>query len=220
MRKLILLLIILYPFSVYSLEKTKEEKVAKYIIQNIQKDYVTCYSFYKVGAEVFKKAKKDKEIIKGLEKSADVTLKFNYDLGEVLSEFFNIGLNFKKALSSFKVEINEDALSGFLDIKAGKGIWREYLFESGTLGAIFNKDEIIYGTIGIHPHETTHNKITSDIIIKNFINNPKIIGIGETGLDFYYKNSDKEDQITSFKEHIEASIKTNCPLIIHSRDAE
>ena len=61
MKKLILLLIILYPFSVYSLEKTKEEKVAKYIIQNIQKDYVTCYSFYKVGAEVFKK---DKEIIK------------------------------------------------------------------------------------------------------------------------------------------------------------
>ena len=85
MKKLILLLIILYPFSVHSLEKTKEEKVAKYIIQNIQKDYVTCYSFYKVGAEVFKKAKKDKEMIKGLEKSADVTLKFNYDLGEVLN---------------------------------------------------------------------------------------------------------------------------------------
>ena len=84
MKKLILLLIILYPFSAYSLEKTKEEKVAKYIIQNIQKDYVTCYSFYKVGAEVFKKAKKNKEMIKSLEKSADITLKFNYDLGEVL----------------------------------------------------------------------------------------------------------------------------------------
>ena len=85
MKKLIILLIILYPFSAHSLEKTKEEKVAKYIIQNIQKDYVTCYSFYKVGAEVFKKAKKNKEMIKGLEKSADVTLKFNYDLGEVLN---------------------------------------------------------------------------------------------------------------------------------------
>ena len=42
-----------------------------------------------------------------------------------------------------KVEINEDIFSGFLDIKAGKGTWREYLFESGTLGALFNKDEII-----------------------------------------------------------------------------
>ena len=84
MKILTLLLIILYPFSAYSIEKTKEEKVAKYIIQNIQKDYVACYSFYKVGTEIFKKTKKNKEMIKGLEKSADVTLKFNYDLGEVL----------------------------------------------------------------------------------------------------------------------------------------
>ena len=85
---------------------------------------------------------------------------------------------------------------------------------------IIQKDEMIYGTIGIHPHETTKNKITSDIIVKNITKNKKIIGIGETGLDFYYNNSDKNDQINSFKEHIEASIKTNSPLIIHSRDAE
>ena len=85
---------------------------------------------------------------------------------------------------------------------------------------IIQKDEMIYGTIGIHPHETTKNKITSDIIVKNITENEKIIGIGETGLDFYYNNSDKNDQIKSFKEHIEASIKTNSPLIIHSRDAE
>ena len=85
---------------------------------------------------------------------------------------------------------------------------------------IIQKDEMIYGTIGIHPHETTKNKITSNIIVKNITENEKIIGIGETGLDFYYNNSDKNDQIISFKEHIEASIKTNSPLIIHSRDAE
>ena len=85
---------------------------------------------------------------------------------------------------------------------------------------IIEEDEIIYGTIGIHPHETTDNKITSDFIVKNLNDNAKIIGIGETGLDFYYNNSDKDDQIVSFKEHIEASIKTNTPLIIHSRDAE
>jgi len=85
---------------------------------------------------------------------------------------------------------------------------------------IIQKDEMIYGTIGIHPHESTKNKITSDFIIENITTIKKIIGIGETGLDFYYNNSDKEDQIISFKEHIEASIKTNTPLIIHSRDAE
>ncbi|MDB3894278.1 TatD family hydrolase [Candidatus Pelagibacter sp.] len=85
---------------------------------------------------------------------------------------------------------------------------------------IIEEDEIIYGTIGIHPHETTDNKITSDFIVKNLNDNAKIIGIGETGLDFYYNNSDKDDQIVSFKEHIEASLKTNTPLIIHSRVAE
>ena len=85
---------------------------------------------------------------------------------------------------------------------------------------IINEDEMIYGTIGIHPHETIDNKITSDYIIKSFNENPKIIGIGETGLDFFYNNSDKDNQINSFKTHIEAAIKTNSPLIIHSREAE
>ena len=85
---------------------------------------------------------------------------------------------------------------------------------------IIKEDEMIYGTIGIHPHETTENKITSEIIVKGLTSNLKIIGIGETGLDFYYNNSDKNDQIISFKQHIEASIKTNVPLIIHSRAAE
>ena len=85
---------------------------------------------------------------------------------------------------------------------------------------IVNRDEMIYGTIGIHPHETHNNIVTSEIIFKNFSENPKIIGIGETGLDFYYNNSEKDIQIKSFYQHIEASVKANVPLIIHSRNAE
>ena len=85
---------------------------------------------------------------------------------------------------------------------------------------ILHKDEMIYGTFGIHPHETNNDAIKSDIIVNNLKDNPKIIGIGETGLDFYYNNSDKDKQIDSFKEHIDASIKTKVPLIVHSRDAE
>ena len=84
MKQFFILIFFFFPLTLFSSEKTKEEKVAKYIIENIQKDYVTCYSFYKVGAESFKQAGKEKHIIEGLEKSADVTLKFNYDLGEVL----------------------------------------------------------------------------------------------------------------------------------------
>ncbi len=85
---------------------------------------------------------------------------------------------------------------------------------------IVNKDDIIFGTIGIHPHETDRNKINSEFFIKNLSENKKIIGIGETGLDFYYNNSDRDKQIESFKIHIEAALKANIPLIIHSRNAE
>mgnify|MGYP001180067781 CR=1 FL=1 len=85
---------------------------------------------------------------------------------------------------------------------------------------VINKDEIIYGTFGIHPHETKNNLITSDLIIEKIKINKKIIGIGETGLDFYYNNSKKNEQINSFEQHIKASIDLDIPLIIHSREAE
>ncbi|WP_435149733.1 TatD family hydrolase [Candidatus Pelagibacter bacterium nBUS_32] len=85
---------------------------------------------------------------------------------------------------------------------------------------IINIDEMIYGTIGIHPHESDDQQITSDFIVEKLNQNPKIIGIGETGLDFFYNNSKKDKQISSFKNHIEASIKANVPVIIHSRNAE
>jgi len=85
---------------------------------------------------------------------------------------------------------------------------------------IITKDDMIYGTVGIHPHETKNYKIDKNTIIKNFTNIPKIIGVGETGLDFFYDNSDRERQIESFRTHIEASIKTCSPLVVHSRNAE
>ena len=94
-------------------------------------------------------------------------------------------------------------------------------FESfSRIRNIVNKDEMIFGTIGIHPHETDKDKITSNFIFENLEKNPKIIGIGETGLDFYYKNSNKENQVKSFRTHIESAIKSNIPVIIHSREAE
>jgi len=85
---------------------------------------------------------------------------------------------------------------------------------------LVKKDQMIYGTFGIHPHEANTNSISKDQIIKNISKNHKIIGVGETGLDFHYNNSDKNSQITSFEEHILASIELNKPIIIHSRNAE
>ena len=85
---------------------------------------------------------------------------------------------------------------------------------------ILEIDEMIYGSIGIHPHESSKDIINSEYIIDNAKKYEKIIGIGETGLDFYYENSKKNDQIDSFIKHIEASITLNYPLIVHSRSAE
>ena len=85
---------------------------------------------------------------------------------------------------------------------------------------IINKDKIIYGTFGIHPHEAKNNKVTAQLIISEVKKNKKIIGIGETGLDFFYNHSDKIDQISSLEEHINASVELGIPLIIHSRNAE
>jgi TatD DNase family protein len=89
-----------------------------------------------------------------------------------------------------------------------------------NIKAIIEKDEMIYGTYGIHPHEAKNNQVDKQTIIRSVNENVKIIGIGETGLDFFYNYSDRERQISSFIEHIEASIELNKPIIIHSRDAE
>ena len=81
-------------------------------------------------------------------------------------------------------------------------------------------DSIIYGTFGIHPHETDKELLSKKEIINKIKNNIKIIGVGESGLDFYYNNSNKRNQILSFKNHIEAALDLNIPIIVHSRNAE
>ena len=85
---------------------------------------------------------------------------------------------------------------------------------------IIKIDPIIYGTFGIHPHESENDIVEVDQIVSNVNKDKKIIGIGETGLDFFYEYSNKDKQIVSFKKHIEAALILNKPLIIHSRNAE
>jgi len=86
---------------------------------------------------------------------------------------------------------------------------------------IVKKYKNIYGTLGIHPHESKNFTYISSQEIKNlYNNNKKIIGIGETGLDFYYKNSEKSLQKKLFIEHIDAAIDLDLPVIVHTRNAE
>jgi len=86
---------------------------------------------------------------------------------------------------------------------------------------IVEKYKNIYGTFGIHPHESNkYTNIDSKFIFKLKNKYKKIIGIGETGLDFYYNHSDKKIQKKSFVEHISAASQLNIPVIVHSRSAE
>ena len=80
--------------------------------------------------------------------------------------------------------------------------------------------EDVYTSIGIHPHDS--NQMNKDIYnnILKLSSHNKVIGIGETGLDYFYNNSKKNLQIDSFLQHIKISQFTNLPLIIHMRDAE
>ena len=86
---------------------------------------------------------------------------------------------------------------------------------------IISNNKCVYGSYGIHPHEAKNHQFINSMDIINKINlNKKIIGIGESGLDFYYNYSEKKDQIKCFEEHIIAAQKTQLPLIVHTRNAE
>ena len=86
---------------------------------------------------------------------------------------------------------------------------------------IIDEYKNIYGTYGIHPHETkNYLSLDSTGIIKKANLNKKIIGIGETGLDFYYDYSDRKIQKKLFIEHIKAAQFLDLPLIVHTRSAE
>jgi len=79
----------------------------------------------------------------------------------------------------------------------------------------------VFGTYGIHPHETkNYTSLSHEQIIKKTTLSDKIIGIGETGLDFYYDHSDRSIQKKLFIEHIRAAQTLNLPLIVHTRAAE
>ncbi|MBS41403.1 MAG: LuxR family transcriptional regulator [Rhodospirillales bacterium] len=82
------------------------------------------------------------------------------------------------------------------------------------------KDPRIFCSVGTHPH---HVEEEVEVTVENLTQaaeNPKVIGIGETGLDFYYQHSSRKEQEKSFRTHIEASRITQLPLIVHSRDAD
>ncbi|NIJ39748.1 TatD DNase family protein [Parvibaculum indicum] len=78
----------------------------------------------------------------------------------------------------------------------------------------------VYCTVGIHPHEAEDEPEISAARLIELAQHPKVVGIGETGLDFFYEHSPREAQETAFRAHIAASRETGLPLIVHTRDAD
>ena len=126
-------------------------------------------------------------------------------------------LNYKPMALSLKETIdraNKDGVKYLLTISTEDKSYDKIL-------NIISKNKCVFGSYGIHPHEAkNHRLIKSEDIIKKVRLNKKIIGIGESGLDFYYNHSDKKDQIKCFEEHIIAAQNTQLPLIVHTRNAE
>ena len=91
-----------------------------------------------------------------------------------------------------------------------------------VLTAIAESHVDVFSTIGVHPHEaqkTLPEKELLNVLIQSAAH-PKIVGFGETGLDYYYTHSPKADQLSAFKAHIEAALDRDLPLVVHTRDAE
>lgn len=123
----------------------------------------------------------------------------------VLSEYYNnIEVIVKKSIEN---NVTKIIVSG-CDMKSNKEVLE-----------LVNKYDIIYGTLGFHPTELEDFKEEYfDFLIEN-INNKKIVGIGEIGLDYHYENTDKEKQRRIFNKQLEIAEKFNRPVVIHSRDA-
>lgn len=84
---------------------------------------------------------------------------------------------------------------------------------------LINKYPNLYGTIGIHPSEIDESLKKSIEFIEKNVNNPKIVGIGEIGLDYHFGKENSEKQKEVFIKQIEMALKYNKPIVIHSRDA-
>jgi TatD DNase family protein len=82
-----------------------------------------------------------------------------------------------------------------------------------------NKYDCIYSTVGIHPHDTTEWNSTLINELEELTNHPKVVAIGEIGLDYYYDFSPKEKQKIAFKEQIDLALEKDLPIIVHNRDS-
>jgi TatD DNase family protein len=107
----------------------------------------------------------------------------------------------------------DSGVSAMLNVSTREREWDEVI-------GLAEQEKDVWASVGIHPHEADQHvgMDCAKLVAKSA--HPRVVAIGETGLDYYYDKSDRAQQCTGFREHIKASRETGLPIIIHTRDAE
>jgi TatD DNase family protein len=104
-------------------------------------------------------------------------------------------------------------VGGFLSISTRQREWNQVI-------ATAERESDVWASVGIHPHEADGHADMGEAALLEAAAHPRVIAIGETGLDYYYDHSDRETQKALFRRHISVARETGLPLIVHTRDAE
>lgn len=107
----------------------------------------------------------------------------------------------------------ESGVRGFLNISTRLREWADIV-------ATADRERDVWASVGIHPHEADEHADLGEAVLLEAAGHPRVIGIGETGLDYFYDHSDRQVQQDLFRVHIRVARETGLPLIVHTRDAE
>lgn len=125
-------------------------------------------------------------------------------------------LNYKGLVEEQGAVLNrarDSGVTAMLNISTREKEWKDIV-------ATAEREDDVWASIGIHPHEAdAHPDIDLAKLVKEAAHD-RVVAIGETGLDYYYDHSDRDQQKQSFRNHIHAARETGLPIIVHTRDAE
>ena len=107
----------------------------------------------------------------------------------------------------------EAGVAGFLNISTRQREWDQIV-------AVAEREPDVWASVGVHPHEADAHPDLGAAALVEAADHPRVIAIGECGLDYYYDKADRAEQRERFRAHIDAARQTGLPLVIHTRDAE
>ena len=125
-------------------------------------------------------------------------------------------LNYKGLVDDQKAVLaraREAGVTAFLNISTRQSEW-------GDVVGTAEREPDVWASIGIHPHEAEQHADLGEVALLEAAAHPRVVAIGESGLDYYYDKSDRAVQRDLFRTHIAVSRETGLPLIVHTRDAE